>query len=148
MEQQTDAEMDAQVDAWREKYGNMPEAPHAEFVDIDNAQRLMIIRMSNGRRVVIPLEDLQGLADATPEQLEQWEMVGLGSGMDWPDLNISFSIEGLLQGSYGNQIWMQKLRQKGGAARSEAKRQASRANGTKGGRPKKVRVAQDIEVPA
>jgi hypothetical protein len=148
MERQTDAELDAQIDAWYEKYGNAPEAPHAEFVDIDNAQRLMIIRMSNGRRVVIPLEDLQGLADATPEQLEQWEMLGLGSGMDWPDLNVSFSIEGLLQGSYGNQLWMQKLRQKGGAARSEVKQKASRANGTKGGRPKKVKVPEAAAVSA
>ncbi len=135
-----DGKIDAQIEAWQAKYGDGPEEPHAEFMEFDLTQRLMILRMSNGRRVVIPLEDLQGLAEASAEQLVKWEMVGVGYGMEWPELGVSFSIGSLLRGSYGNQLWMRQLQARGGASRSEAKRQAARVNGAKGGRPSSKRV--------
>jgi hypothetical protein len=140
MAKQSKADLDGQIDAWQAKYGDVPEEPYAEFMEFDQAQRLMILRMSNGRRVVIPLEDLQGLAEASPEQLVKWEMLGVGHGMEWPELGVSFSISSLLQGSYGNQLWMRQLQARGGASRSEAKRQAARVNGAKGGRPSAKRL--------
>ncbi len=143
MPKQTEADFDAQIDAWYAKYGNEPEddnEPRADFVDFDHEKRLMIIRLVNGRRVVIPVEDIQGLSHATPEQLDQWGMHGEGFGMEWPGLGVAYRIGGLLEGLYGNQLWMEELRRRGGASKSEAKQAAARVNGAKGGRPRKEKV--------
>jgi hypothetical protein len=47
-------------------------------------------------------------------------------------------VPALIEGVYGNRRWMSELGKKGGSAKTEAKRAASRANGAKGGRPGKV----------
>ncbi len=75
--------------------------------------------MSDGRRVELPLDDIQGLAFASPTQLREFEMLGRGSGMDWPSLGVSFSVQGLLEGSYGNRLWMEALGRRGGRPRTE-----------------------------
>ncbi len=92
--------------------------------------------MSNGRRIALPLEDIQGLAFASPAQLREFELLGRGWGLDWPALGVSFDIHELIGGSYGNQLWMEALRRKG-AARTERKQAASRTHGAKGGRSRK-----------
>ena len=137
---ETAARHDADIAEWFAKFGNQPEPPHAEFVEIDHERRLLILNMSDGHRVVLPLEDIQGLAFASPAQLDEFELLGRGTGMDWPSLGVSFTVSGLLEGSYGNRLWMQMLRRRGGAAKSEAKAAAARANGAKGGRPRKEKV--------
>jgi hypothetical protein len=45
---------------------------------------------------------------------------------------------GLLDGIFGTRAWMSRIGAQGGAVRSEAKARAVRANGAKGGRPKKA----------
>ncbi len=99
----------------------------------------MILRMSDGRRVELPLDDIQGLAFASPTQLREFEMLGRGTGMDWPSLGVSFSVQGLLEGSYGNRLWMKALRRRGGAPLIERKQAAPRSNGAKVGRPRKAK---------
>ncbi len=138
-DEEIDRETDRQLEAWRAKYGNQPPNPHVERVEFDDEQRLMILNMSDGGRIVLPLEDIQGLAFASPSQLREFEVLGPGTGLDWPSLGVSFDIHELIGGSYGNRLWMQALQRKGGAARTERKQAASRANGAKGGRPRKTK---------
>ncbi len=139
-DEEIDRETDRQLAAWREKFGSQPEPPHAEFVEIDHERRLLILNMSDSHRIVLPLEDIQGLAFASRTQLDEFELLGRGTGMDWPSLGVSFSVSGLLEDSYGNRLWMQMLRRRGGASKSEAKAAAARANGARGGRPRKENV--------
>jgi hypothetical protein len=47
----------------------------------------------------------------------------------------------LLRGVYGNKKWMAQIGRRGGSARSAAKKAAARANGAKGGRPRRTEVA-------
>lgn len=98
---------------------------------------LLILKLSDGRRHVIPREDLQGLQSGTAEQLARIEIVGGGTGLHWPDLDADLYVPGLLRGVYGNKLWMAKIGRTGGMVRSAAKKRAARANGLKGGRPRR-----------
>ncbi len=112
MANQTDAEIDAGIDAWFDRYGGEPEpeAILADLVEFDFPKRLLLLHLSNGRRLVLPLEDLQGLGEATEEQLENYDLQQ-GQGIEWPGLGVAYRIEGLVEGSYGNEAWMRELRQ-------------------------------------
>jgi hypothetical protein len=102
---------------------------------------LLILKLSDGRREIIPREDLQGLENATREQVAQVEILGKGTGLHWPELNVDHYVPGLLKHIYGTKRWMAEIGRSGGSARSAAKRKASRANGLKGGRPRRKEMA-------
>jgi hypothetical protein len=102
---------------------------------------LFILKLADGRRRVLPREDLQGLQSGTKEQLARVEIVGGGTGLHWPELDADLYVPALLRGIYGNKLWMAKIGRRGGLARSTAKKQAARANGKLGGRPAKTLVA-------
>jgi hypothetical protein len=96
------------------------------------------VELTNGRRLALPIEDLQGLENATAKQLRNIELFGLGTGITFPDIDAGFYVPALIEGVYGNRRWMAELGKKGGSAKTEAKQAASRGNGAKGGRPRKV----------
>ena len=102
---------------------------------------LLILKLSDGRREIIPREDLQGLENATREQVAQVEILGKGTGLHWPELDVDHYVSGLLKHIYGTKRWMAEIGRSGGSARSAAKRKASRANGLKGGRPRRKEMA-------
>lgn len=102
---------------------------------------LLILKLNDGHRHVIPREDLQGLQSATKEQIERVEILGSGTGLHWPELDVDFYVPGLLRGVYGTKKWMAAIGRSGGSVRSAAKKRAARANGLKGGRPRRKEVA-------
>jgi hypothetical protein len=87
--------------------------------------------------MTFPRHLLQGLQDATPKELAKIEIEGPGSGLHWPALDVDHYVPALLTGVFGTRHWMAELGQKGGKAKSPAKAAASRANGRRGGRPRK-----------
>jgi Protein of unknown function (DUF2442) len=102
---------------------------------------LVILKLNDGHRHVIPREDLQGLQFATKEQIAHIEILGSGTGLHWPDLDVDFYVPSLLRGVYGSKKWMAEIGRSGGSARSPAKKRAARANGLKGGRPRWKQIA-------
>ena len=126
---------DAEIDAALERAKACDGEPFAQKVEHIPALNLLIVALSNRRRLVLPIEDLQGLDKATHEQIENYELLGHGTGISFPDLDVDLYVPALIEGVYGNRRWMAQLGKKGGSARSEAKRQAARANGVRGGRP-------------
>lgn len=101
-----------------------------------NGLDLLILKLSDGRRHLIAREDLQGLESATKEEIARVEILGHGTGLRWPDLNVDLYVSTLLRGVYGNPGWMAKIGRTGGLIKSDAKKRASRANGLRGGRPR------------
>ncbi len=93
----TDAEIDAQVGGWYAKHGSSPETEPvlADLVEFEYEKRLLILHLSNGRRLALPLEDIQGLGTATREQLEEYDLQE-GRGIEWPSLRVAHRVEGLL----------------------------------------------------
>jgi len=84
---------------------------------------------------------VQGLGRATHEQIQNYELLGRGTGISFPDLDVDLYVPALIEGVYGNRRWMAQLGKMGGRARTEAKRQAAKANGAKGGRPPRTAPA-------
>ena len=129
---------DAEIETALERAKALDGEPRALTVEHIPVLRLLIVGLSTGRRLVLPLEDLQGLEEATPEQLQNYELIGRGTGICFPDLDVDLYVPALIEGVYGNRRWMAQMGRKGGSIKSEAKRQAARANGAKGGRPPRV----------
>ena len=72
---------------------------------------------------------------ATDDQLAAVEILGNGYGLHWEALDADISVPGLLAGIFGTKAYMARL---AGQSKSPAKAAAARANGVKGGRPRKM----------
>jgi hypothetical protein len=69
--------------------------PQAETVSFGPSE--MLVNLVDGRRVSVPLAWFPKLANATRAQLENYELLGDGEGIHWPDLDEDLSVEGLLR---------------------------------------------------
>lgn len=52
--------------------------------------------LSDGREIRVPLEWFPKLRDGSPEQRQNWRLIGKGVGIHWPELDEDISLEGLL----------------------------------------------------
>jgi hypothetical protein len=114
--------------------------PKAEGVRYDRRERKVVIELDNGCTLLIPPELAQGLRGASPTELARAMILGPGTAISWPDLDVQFSVAGLLAGIFGTNAWMTELGRAGGLVKSAAKSRAARRNGAKGGRPRKTKV--------
>lgn len=128
---------DAEIDLAIKRAKNLQSEPRVVEVEYRSGPglNLLILKLSDGRRHVIPREDLQGLQSATREQIARVEIIGNGTGLHWPILNIDLYVPSLLRRTYGTKSWMAEIGRSGGSVNSAAKKRAARANGLKGGRP-------------
>jgi hypothetical protein len=128
---------DAEIDLAIEQAQSLQKEPRVASVEYRPGPGLdlLILKLSDGHRHLIPREDLQGLQSATREQIAQVEIVGNGTGLHWPALNVDHYVPSLLRRIYGSKSWMAEIGRSGGSMKSVAKKKASRANGLKGGRP-------------
>jgi len=114
-------------------------APRASAVRYDAPTGRVTIDLANGCAYSFParlVEDLQGATDA---QLAAIIIDGLGLNLHWPALDVDLFVPALIDGVFGTRAWMtRELARRAGMATSPAKAAAARANGTKGGRPRKV----------
>ena len=136
---------DAEIERAIERARHLREGPLVTEVEYKPGPGLdlLVLKLSDGRRCLLPREDLQGLESGTKEQIANVEIVGGGAGLHWPDLDADLYVPGLLQGIYGNKHWMAMIGRRGGVVTSAAKKKASRANGRLGGRPRRDSVAGD-----
>ena len=52
----------------------------------------------DGRVISVPLAWSWRLSDATPAQRTNWQLIGDGHGVHWPDVDEDLSAEGMLNG--------------------------------------------------
>jgi hypothetical protein len=74
----------------------------------DRAMDAIVLKLTNGRRLLVPREELQGLEDATPEQAAEIRNYA-GLALSWPRLDVNHSVPSLLEHRYGNAEWMERL---------------------------------------
>lgn len=53
----------------------------------------------DSRRITVPLAWFPRLLHATPEQRNNWEILGDGEGLHWPQIDEDISVSGLIQGN-------------------------------------------------
>ncbi|MEA3126380.1 MAG: hypothetical protein QOD67_3399, partial [Caballeronia sp.] len=67
-----------------------------------------------------------------------------GTGLYFPIVDADILVAPLLAGVLGSRSFMaRRLGKQGGASRSESKAAAARANGARGGRPRKIKVESE-----
>jgi hypothetical protein len=54
--------------------------------------------LADGRVISVPLAWSWRLSDATPAQRANWQLIGDGYGVHWPDVDEDISAEGMLTG--------------------------------------------------
>ena len=69
----------------------------------------VLVRMVDGVTHSFPRKLLQGLSEAPPAALNKIELLGKGTGVFWPVLDVAHSVSGLLAGIYGSAKWMHQL---------------------------------------
>jgi hypothetical protein len=127
----TEAQIDAALERGRTARQHEPRATTARY---DRRSGRVIVELANGCIFAFPPTLAQGLEAATEEQLSQVEILGAGYGLHWEALDADLTIPGLLAGLFGTKAY---LAQQAGRATSPAKAAAARANGAKGGRPRR-----------
>jgi hypothetical protein len=112
--------------------------PRTAAARYDRRSNRIIVELRNGAGFLFPPELAQGLRGASARELANVEITPSGEGLRWPDLDADFSMPGLMMGMFGNKAWMTEFARRGGSATSAAKAASSRANGRKGGRPRRA----------
>jgi hypothetical protein len=117
----------------------MTAGPRAVAVRYDRRRSRIVVDLSNGLELAFPPHLAEGLDKASPAELSRIDISPTGLGLHWPKLDADLYLPGLLNGVFGWPRWMASIMgQLGGRARTEAKAAAARANGARGGRPRKV----------
>lgn len=58
----------------------------------------LVVDLSDGRVLSVPLEWYPRLVHATPAERAHWRLIGHGEGVHWPDIDEHLSVEGFLAG--------------------------------------------------
>ncbi|MCL6642174.1 MAG: DUF2442 domain-containing protein [Candidatus Bipolaricaulota bacterium] len=66
--------------------------------DVRVTDDALIVELSDGRIVSVPLAWYPRLLHGTPQERRNWQLIGKGEGIHWPDLDEDISVENLLLG--------------------------------------------------
>ena len=117
--------------------------PTAVAVRYDRRSARLVISLSSGIDISFSPKLVQGLEAAQAADLADARISPSGLGVHFPMLDADLYVPALLEGFLGSRRWMAAQNGRaGGKASSEAKSAAARANGLRGGRPKKTPPAQ------
>lgn len=128
----TDAQIDAALERGKLALETEPRAATARY---DRQLDRVIVDLTNGCTFAFPPRVAQGLETASADQLAEVEILGVGYGLHWEGLDVDLSLPGLMAGILGTKAYMAR---RAGKTTSAAKAAAARANGAKGGRPRKT----------
>jgi hypothetical protein len=70
--------------------------PNAEHITI--TEDTLAVDLSDGRTISVPLTWFPRLVHASPEERDNWRLIGKGQGIHWEDIDEDISVEGLLAG--------------------------------------------------
>lgn len=70
--------------------------PRASTVEVGDDE--LTVHLVDGRRISVPLVWYPRLLDASPDQRRQWELIGDGEGIHWPQVDEDLSVAGILRG--------------------------------------------------
>jgi hypothetical protein len=58
----------------------------------------LIVELADGRGISVPLAWYPRLVHGSPQERQNWQLLGDGYAIEWPDLDEHIGIEGLLAG--------------------------------------------------
>ena len=87
-------------------------------VSVRFTEDAMTVFLDDGRSLSVPLAWYPRLLHGTKQERENFQLIGDGEGIHWPDLDEDISVEGLLAGRQSAEKatslakWLEKRRQK------------------------------------
>lgn len=73
-------------------------------IQVPDAEKLTLtddtlaVDLSDGRSISVPLAWFPRLVHASPEERDNWRLIGKGQGIHWESVDEDISVEGLLAG--------------------------------------------------
>jgi hypothetical protein len=105
----------------------------------DRTTGRVVVDLTNGCAYAFPAQLVEDLNGAGGDDLAGVEVDGLGFNLHWPAIGADLYVPALVSGIFGTEAWMtSELARRAGQSTSPAKAAAARANGVKGGRPRKA----------
>jgi hypothetical protein len=135
----SEAEFARQMKSARRRGKETGRAP-TRIVSVHYANKLIHVEFANGFRVSFPAKHLPELEQASEENLANVAVDPSGEALRWDAIDLDVAVLGLLFEAFESTPFFSQLGCKGGSAKSKAKAAAARANGLKGGRPRKQGV--------
>lgn len=103
----------------------------------DRAKGRVMMELTNGNVFGFLAKSIPAIAHLSDDELSKVAVSPAGIGLHWNKLDIQLSVGGLLLDAIARKAATSELARIAGKSRSSAKAAASRANGKKGGRPRK-----------
>lgn len=136
MVQLTEQQIEDQIDAAIANQVEIDKVePRANKVLFQNGK--IILNFNNGATFSFLPESIEAISTLPKEVLATVKLTPSGKGLRWEEFDIDLSIQGLLLGIFGSNVWIKEIASKGGKVKSSRKAIAAKANGKKGGRPSK-----------
>ncbi len=77
---------------------NTAAKPEPTALDVAVTDDEIIAHLADGRTISVPLAWSWRLSEATPDQRQNFRLIGSGQGVHWPDVDEDISIQGMLDG--------------------------------------------------
>jgi len=133
----TRGDVTKQIRSAREAARRMVSAPwYPVAASYDPSADHVLIGLRSGVVIAIPRPGIKELLRASQRELV--DVVVVGDGLRWEQLDLDVSVAGLLREMLGEGLFLREAGGIRGRVRSRAKADAARANGAKGGRPRKT----------
>lgn len=134
----TDEELSQAIAAGRRRRATERRATGVRY---DSDRDAVEIELTDGAAVRLPRSMVEEFRDVPPADMTKLRVSPAGYGIKLDEHDIDINVHGLIAALATLGDAASSLGKLGGAARSAAKRVSARANGAKGGRPRKVRAA-------
>lgn len=134
----TDAEILAQIPAAEARvHEEALIEPRAASARYDAETGRILVELTSGCIFGFAPSEAELPASATPQQLAAVEVDLAGEGLRWEEIDADVSVPGIIAHRLNLAAWAPKFM---GQRTSAAKSAAARANGAKGGRPRRTSV--------
>ena len=78
---------------------NTAAASESRIISLEVTDDSICAQLADGRTITVPLAWSWRLSDATPDQRKNFEFIGDGEGVHWPDIDEDLSARGMLLGT-------------------------------------------------
>jgi hypothetical protein len=134
----TDEELQNAVQAGRKRRHTQRRAASVRY---DPARDAIEIEFTDGAGVRLPRTMIGEFRDVPPTDMAALHVSPVGYGIRLDAHDITISVHGLVAALATLEDMAASLGKLGGSAKTEKKRDSARANGAKGGRPRKIKRA-------
>lgn len=131
----TDDELRRAIEAGRNRRATERRAASVRY---DPGRDAIEIELTDGAGVRLPKAMVEEFRDVPPADMAKIRVSPAGYGIRLDEHDVYISVHGLIGALATTADMAGSLGKIGGAAKTEAKRVSARANGAKGGRPRKI----------